>query len=69
MIEDLSRTYAELEMRVTEKTEELARSNQSLNLLYRTTHALAERSVSKTTLQQVLQEVEKSSALRPARCV
>ena len=58
MIEDLSRTYAELEMRVTEKTEELARSNQSLNLLYRTTHALAERAVSKTTLQQVLQEVE-----------
>lgn len=57
MIEDLSRIYAELENRVMEKTEELARSNQSLNLLYRTTRALSERAVSKTTLQQVLQEV------------
>lgn len=58
MVEDLSRIYAELENRVNEKTEELARSNQSLNLLYRTTRALSERAVSKTTLQQVLQDVE-----------
>ncbi len=70
MIEDLSRIYAELEKRVTEKTEELARSNQSLNLLYRTTHALSERAVSKTTLQQVLQEVQAVIGIRSsALCV
>ncbi len=64
MIEDLSRIYVELENRVTEKTEELARSNQSLNLLYRTTRALSERAVSKTTLQQVLQEVAQVIGIR-----
>ncbi len=64
MIEDLSRIYAELENRVMEKTEELARSNQSLNLLYRTTRALSERAVSKATLQQVLQEVGQVIGIR-----
>lgn len=64
MVEDLSRSYAELENRVMEKTEELARSNQSLNLLYRTIRALSERAVSKTTLQQVLQEVAQVIGIR-----
>jgi two-component system nitrate/nitrite sensor histidine kinase NarX len=58
MVEDLSRSYAQLENRVREKTEELARSNQSLNLLYRTTRALSERAVTRATLQQVLEDVE-----------
>lgn len=47
-----------------EKTEELARSNQSLNLLYRTIRALSERAVSKSTLQQVLQEVAQVIGIR-----
>lgn len=64
MVEDLSRSYAELENRVMEKTEELARSNQSLNLLYRTIRALSERAVSKSTLQQVLQEVAQVIGIR-----
>lgn len=64
MVEDLSRSYAELENRVMEKTEELARSNRSLNLLYRTIRALSERAVSKTTLQQVLQEVAQVIGIR-----
>ncbi|MDD2991662.1 MAG: histidine kinase [Zoogloea sp.] len=64
MVEDLSRSYAELENRVMEKTEELARSNQSLNLLYRTIRALSERAVSKGTLQQVLQEVAQVIGIR-----
>lgn len=58
MVEDLSRSYAELEDRVREKTEALGRSNQSLNLLYRTTRALSERTVTRSTLQQVLKDVE-----------
>lgn len=58
MVEDLSRSYAQLENRVREKTEELARSNQSLNLLYRTTRALSERAVTRATLQQVLDDME-----------
>ncbi len=58
MVEDLSRSYAQLENRVREKTEALARSNQSLNLLYRTTRALSERAVTQATLQQVLDDVE-----------
>ena len=58
MVEDLSRSYAQLENRVQEKTEELARSNQSLDLLYRTTRALSERAVTRATLQQVLDDME-----------
>lgn len=58
MVEDLSRSYAQLESRVREKTEALARSNQSLNLLYRTTRALSERAVTRATLEQVLEDVE-----------
>lgn len=57
MVEDLSCSYAKLESRVQEKTEALARSNQSLMLLYRTTRALSERAVTRATLQQVLQDV------------
>ncbi len=64
MVEDLSRSYAQLENRVREKTEALARSNQSLNLLYRTTRALSERAVSRATLQQVLQDVEQVIGVR-----
>ena len=64
MVEDLSRIYGELESRVQEKTEALARSNRSLQLLYRTTHALSEKAVTRDTLLQVLQDVEALIGLR-----
>lgn len=64
MVEDLSRIYSQLESRVQEKTEALARSNQSLKLLYRTTRALSERAVTRATLLQLLQEVEQVIGIR-----
>lgn len=64
MVEDLSRIYGELEDRVQEKTEALARSNRSLQLLYRTTHALSEKAVTRDTLLQVLKDVEALIGLR-----
>lgn len=64
MVEDLSRIYRELEDRVQEKTEALARSNRSLQLLYRTTHALSETAVTRDTLLQVLNDVEALIGLR-----
>lgn len=64
MVEDLSRIYGELENRVQEKTEALARSNRSLQLLYRTTHALSEKAVTRDTLLQVLKDVEALIGLR-----
>ena len=64
MVADLAQSYARLESRVREKTEELARSNQSLKLLYRTTHALSERAVTRATLLQVLHDMEQVIGLR-----
>lgn len=59
MVRDLSHMYANLEARVAEKTEELARSNQSLELLYETTRTLSEHEVTHETLEKVLRQVER----------
>lgn len=59
MVQDLSQMYANLEVRVEEKTEELARSNRSLELLYGTIRTLSERRVTQDALMQVLHEVER----------
>jgi len=59
MVEDLSQMYANLEVRVAEKTEELARSNRSLELLYGTIRTLSERRLTHDALRQVLREVER----------
>lgn len=59
MVRDLSLMYANLEARVEEKTEELARSNQSLELLYGTIRTLSERDITNDALMQVLREVER----------
>ncbi|MCC6472615.1 MAG: type IV pili methyl-accepting chemotaxis transducer N-terminal domain-containing protein [Burkholderiales bacterium] len=63
MMEDLSRSYATLEARVFEKTEQLARSNASLEVLYNTTRALAENPLSQATLERVVREVERAVGL------
>ncbi len=57
MAEGLSQIYNELEDRVAEKTRDLARTNHSLQLLYRTSRTLDESPFSETVLRQVLQDV------------
>ncbi len=58
MAADLSRMYAELERRVEEKTRDLARTNHSLELLYRTSKTLNEAPVSEPLLRQVLLDIQ-----------
>lgn len=64
MVQDLSQIYASLETRVVEKTDELARSNRSLELLYGTTRTLSERATTREALLQVLAEVERIAGAR-----
>jgi two-component system, NarL family, nitrate/nitrite sensor histidine kinase NarX len=59
MVADLSRSYATLEARVEEKTEQLARSNVSLEILYNTTRTLAENPLTQATLEAVMRDVER----------
>jgi len=59
MVEDLSRSYATLEARVQEKTEQLARTNVSLEVLYNTTRTLAENPLTQTTLDAVMRDIER----------
>ncbi|MBE0620538.1 MAG: type IV pili methyl-accepting chemotaxis transducer N-terminal domain-containing protein [Burkholderiales bacterium] len=64
MVEDLSRSYATLEARVQEKTEQLARTNVSLEVLYNTTRTLAENPLTQTTLDGVMRDVERVTGLK-----
>jgi two-component system nitrate/nitrite sensor histidine kinase NarX len=64
MVRDLSQIYSNLETRVREKTNELERSNRSLELLYGTTRALSESAATRETLRQVLAEVERVTGMR-----
>jgi len=64
MVEDLSRSYATLEARVVEKTEQLARSNVSLEVLYNTTRTLAENPLTQATLQGIMRDIERVIGLR-----
>lgn len=59
MVEDLSRSYATLEARVEEKTQQLARSNVSLEVLYTTTRTLAENPLTQGTLEAVMRDTER----------
>ena len=64
MVEDLSRSYATLEARVQEKTEQLARTNVSLEVLYNTTRTLAENPLTQATLDGVMQDIERVIGLK-----
>lgn len=64
MVQDLSQIYANLEARVRQKTEELARSNQSLELLYGTTRTLSEGATARDALLHVLNEVERVTGVQ-----
>jgi two-component system nitrate/nitrite sensor histidine kinase NarX len=64
MVEDLSRSYATLEARVHEKTEQLARTNVSLEVLYNTTRTLAENPLTQATLDGVMRDIERVIGLK-----
>jgi two-component system nitrate/nitrite sensor histidine kinase NarX len=64
MVEDLSRSYATLEARVQEKTEQLERTNVSLEVLYNTTRTLAENPLSQATLEAVMRDIERVTGLK-----
>jgi len=57
MAEDLSKLYRGLEERVREKTAALARSNQSLELLYATVKRLNEAPLDETTYRALLEDI------------
>ncbi len=65
MSEDLSKMYANLEARVKEKTVDLERSNQSLELLYNTIQRLSEAPLSDTTYEDLLRDIEKPLGFGP----
>jgi two-component system nitrate/nitrite sensor histidine kinase NarX len=58
MAEDLSRMYQDLEGRVTQKTAELTRSNQSLELLYHSIARLHGASPGRESYLAVLRDIE-----------
>jgi two-component system nitrate/nitrite sensor histidine kinase NarX len=64
MVEDLARSYATLEARVQEKTEQLARTNVSLEVLYNTTRTLAENPLTQSTLDAVMHDIEQVIGLK-----
>ncbi|MBK5103088.1 MAG: type IV pili methyl-accepting chemotaxis transducer N-terminal domain-containing protein [Burkholderiales bacterium] len=64
MVEDLSRSYATLEARVQEKTEQLERTNVSLEVLYHTTRTLAENPLTQATLDGVMRDIERVVGLK-----
>jgi len=64
MVADLSRSYATLEARVEEKTEKLARSNVSLEVLYNTTRTLAENPFTQSMLDGVMRDIERVIGLK-----
>ncbi len=59
MAEDLSKLYADLEERVRQKTAELIRSNQSLELLYRSITRLHGAPPGQETYLAVLRDIER----------
>ncbi|UHD15423.1 ATP-binding protein [Thiocapsa bogorovii] len=64
MAADLSRLYTDLEGRVAEKTRDLERSNQTLELLYGIGQALHESPISTPMFERVLQEIRVKLRLR-----
>ena len=58
MAEELSRLYADLEMRVAQKTASLERSNRSLELLYRSIGHLYQKPVAADTYALLLKDFE-----------
>jgi two-component system nitrate/nitrite sensor histidine kinase NarX len=66
MSEGLSALYGDLERRVRDKTQDLARTNHSLELLYRASKTLNEEPVSERLLRRVLQDIQEQLKTGPA---
>jgi two-component system nitrate/nitrite sensor histidine kinase NarX len=60
MVEEIASMYAHLEEKVEEKTQELTRTNESLELLYRISQKLSASDLTLDTLQETLREVEQA---------
>jgi two-component system nitrate/nitrite sensor histidine kinase NarX len=58
MVEEIANMYAHLEDKVEEKTRELTRTNESLELLYRVSQQLSASDLTLDKVQDVLHEVE-----------
>lgn len=58
MVAEIASMYAHLEDKVEEKTRELQRTNQSLELLYRISQQLSASELTLDTVQQVMRDVE-----------
>lgn len=58
MMEEIGRMYSHLEDMVADKTQELTRTNESLELLYQTSQRLADGDLNLNTIEEVLHEVE-----------
>ena len=58
MVEEIANIYAHLEDKVEEKTRELTRSNQSFELLYRTSQQLSASDLTLDKVQMVLRDIE-----------
>lgn len=59
MISEIANMYAHLEEKVEEKTQELTRTNKSLELLYRTSQQLSASDLTLDTIQSVMRDIEK----------
>ncbi len=58
MVAEIANMYAHLEEKVEEKTQELTRTNQSLELLYQVSQKLSANDLTLDQLQAILREVE-----------
>lgn len=65
MGEDLSQIYSDLERRIEDKTRDLARSNHSLDLLYRVGTRLSESPISEPMLKRILTDIDERVGVGP----
>ncbi len=63
MMDEIASMYGQLEAKVAQKTEALTRTNQSLELLYRTSQQLSSGDLGLETIHQVLREIEEALEL------
>jgi two-component system nitrate/nitrite sensor histidine kinase NarX len=59
MVSEIAHMYAHLEEKVDDKTRELTRINQSLELLYRTSQQLSASDLTLETIQLVMRDIER----------